>query len=120
MVSKDIDVCMSLRALVTLGFLGNISFPIAGRFMVGLLLLKTHIEYFCLSDGVCHNACAVSTIEVSSDKPNPIINHYAFGQPTRSGLYSLLRDSPSYTPHKQAISQRPIMHKKKKKTFSNN
>ena len=36
---------MSFGALITLGFLGNRFVPLAGRFMVRLLSLRTHIDF---------------------------------------------------------------------------
>ena len=104
---------MSFRTLIKLEFLGNSFLPLAARFRVGLLSLKMHIEYFCLSEGVCDNVGAISTIEVSSDKLNLNIHHYTSGQPTTSGHPSLQRDSPSNKPHKQGKSQSQIMQKKK-------
>ena len=101
----------SFGALIALGFLGNIFVPLAGRFLVWLLSLRTHFVYH-LSKGVCDNACAVSTIQVSSDKLKLNINFYTSGQPTTSGLYSLPRDSQNYKP--QNIGKIPTPDNAKK------
>ena len=66
MLSENINVNMSLRALMTSRFLGNRFFPLAGWFIAKLLSLGMQVEK-CLSKGVCDNASVVSTTKFSSD-----------------------------------------------------